>query len=96
MNTGVSNVWSGFSDISLIDAPIAWLLNKKNNFLIFFERCKRPEMNNIKVYSHLFYANHLGEPYQLKNTRLHSLECARETWNELIAGGWTVVKKKFQ
>ena len=46
--------------------------------------------------THLFYANELGEPAQIKNSRLHSIECACETWNELISGGWQIVTNKFQ
>ena len=49
-----------------------------------------------RVYTHLFYANELGEPAQIKNSRLHSIECACETWNELISGGWQNVTNKFQ
>ena len=52
-------------------------------------------INNVKVYTHLFYANELGEPAQLKNSRLHSIECAYETWDELVSGGWQIVTSKF-
>ena len=38
----------------------------------------------------------MGEPGRLKNTRLHDLDSAIETWNELIAGGWTEVTIQFQ
>ena len=38
----------------------------------------------------------MGEPGRLKNTRVHDLESAIETWNELIAGGWTEVTNQFQ
>jgi len=44
----------------------------------------------------IFNSNHLGEPRKLKNTRLHDLDSAFETWNELIAGGWTEVTNQFQ
>ena len=64
--------------------------------LIFFERSLRSEKNSIKVYTHLFHANEQGEPGRLKNLRKQSLQCASETWNELIEGGWTVVTNKFQ
>jgi len=57
---------------------------KSNNYfdrlLILFESYKKSLSNNVKVYTHLFYANELGEPAQLKNSRLHSIECACETW----------------
>ena len=96
MITGAANVWIDFPSYSYINAPNGWLFNKKSKLLILFERCKKSEIESNKVYTHLFYANELGEPSRLKNTRLHSLECALETWNELIAGGWTVVTNNFQ
>ena len=52
--------------------------------------------NNLKVYTHFFYANQLGEPVQLKNLSFHYIGCACETWNELILGGWQIVTNKFQ
>ncbi len=96
MTLGSAKVWSKFSYYSGFDSPNSWLLNPQSSFLILFENCKKSARNNIKVYTHLFYANHLGEPAKLKNRRLHDLDCALETWNELIAGGWTEVTKQIQ
>ena len=96
MTLGGANVWSNFSYGSHVDTPNGWLLNSQSSFLILFEKCKKSPLNNIKVYTHLFYANELGEPGRLKNTRLHHLNSAIETWNELIAGGWTEVTNQFQ
>ena len=96
MTPGVANVRSNFHRSCLIDTPTGWLFNQKSGLLIFFESCKKSLSNNLKVYTHLFYANELGEPAQLKNSRLHSIECACETWNELISGGWQIVTNKFQ
>ena len=96
MTSGVANVRTNFYRCSLIDPPIGWLFNQKNGLLIYFERYKKSVSNNPKVYTHLFYANELGEPSQHKNSRLHSIDCARETWNELISGGWQIVTNKFQ
>ena len=96
MTLGGANVWSSFSYGSRVDTPNGWILNPQSSFLILFEKCRKSERNNIKVYTHLFYANHLGEPAGLKNTRLHDLDTAFETWNELIAGGWTEVTNQFQ
>ena len=96
MTLGGANVWSNFSYGSLIDTPKGWILNSQCTYLILFERCKKSARKNIKVYTHLFYANSLGEPGRLKNTRLHELEAAIDTWNELIAGGWTEVTNQFQ
>ncbi len=96
MTSGVANVRTNFYLGSLIDPPTGWLFNQESGLLIFFESYKKVVSNNLKVYTHLFYANELGEPTQLKNSRLHSIECAGETWNELISGGWEIVTSKFQ
>ena len=96
MTLGGANVWSNFSYSSPIDAPNGWILNPQSSYLILFERCKKSAQKKVKVYTHLFYANELGEPGRLKNTRLHDLDAAIETWNELMAGGWTEVTSKFQ
>ena len=96
MTSGVANVRTNLYFDRLIDPPSGWLFNPKKDLLIFFESYKKSESNNLKVYTHLFYANKLGEPAQLKNSRLHSIECACETWNELISGGWQIVTNKFQ
>jgi len=73
MTSGVANVRTYFYRGSLIDPPTGWLLNKKSGLLIFFESYKKSLSNNLKVYTHLFYANELGEPAQIKNSRLHSM-----------------------
>ena len=96
MKSGVANVRTNFSRGCLVDTPSGWLFNQKSGLLILFEKHKRSVSNSLKVYTHLFYANELGEPAQLKNSRLHSIECACETWNELILGGWQIVTNKFQ
>ncbi len=96
MTLGGANVWSNFSYGSIVNTPNGWLLQPQGQYLILFERCKKSARKNIKVYTHLFYANELGEPGRLKNTRLHDLDSAFETWNELTAGGWTEVTNQFQ
>jgi len=96
MTSGVAYVRTNFYRDSLIDSPTGWLFSQKSGLLIFFESYKKSVSNNLKVYTHLFYTNELGEPAQLKNSRLHSIECSCETWNELISGGWQIVTNKFQ
>jgi len=96
MTLGGANVWTNFSYGSLIGAPNGWILNPQGSYLILFERCKKTARKNIKVYTHLYHSNELGEPDRLKNTRLHDLNSAIETWNELINGGWTEVTNQFQ
>ena len=95
MTSGVANVRINFYCDSLIDPPTCWLFNKKSGLLILFESYKKSLSNNLKVYTHLFYANELGEPARLKNSRIHSFECAFETWDELVSGGWQIVTSKF-
>ena len=95
MTSGVANVRTNFYSGSFINTPTGWLFSKKNGLLILFESYKKSLSNNVKVYTHLFYANELGEPTQLKNSRLHSIECACETWDELVSGGWQIVTSKF-
>ena len=96
MTLGGANVWSNFSYDIRINTPNGWLLNPKGSFLILFEKFNKSGRKKIKVYTHLFYANHLGEPGGLKSTRLHDLDDSFETWNELIARGWTEVTNQFQ
>ena len=96
MASGVANVRINFYRGSLIDPPTGWLFNQKSGLLIFFESCKKSLSNNLKVYTHLFYSNELGEPAQFKNSRLHSIECACETWDELVSRGWQIVTNNFQ
>ena len=96
MILGVSNVRSNFSGLSLLGSPNGWLLNPKSSLIIFFEKPQNFEKNKNIFYTHLVYANDLGEPSKLKNIREHSIGCATETWNELISAGWTVVTHKFQ
>ena len=95
MTSGVANVRTNFYNGSLIDPPTGWLFNQKSGLLIFFESYKKSASNNLKVYTHLFYANELGEPAQLKNSRILSIECARETWDELVSERWQIVTSKF-
>ena len=45
--------------------------------------------NNIKIYTHTFYTNHLGEPAGFKSTsKIRTVE-VRKKWNELQELGWT-------
>ena len=65
MTSGGANVRTNFYSGSLIDTPTGWLFNKKSGLLILFESYKKSISNNLKVYTHLFYAIELGEPTQL-------------------------------
>ena len=90
-----AKVWSIFSYGSSIDSPNGCLLNAEGSRLVFFERCKKSPKNNIKIFTHLFYTNHLGEPAGLKSTNIMRLEEAWDQWNMLQEHGWTEVSHNF-
>ena len=68
---------------SRTDSPNGCLLNAEGSRLIFFERRKKSPKNNIKIFTHLFYTNHLGEPAGLKTSSQLRLDEAWEKWHEL-------------
>ncbi len=80
---------------SRIDTPKSCLLNPEGRRLIFFERCKKSPQNSIKIFTHTFYTNHLGEPAGLKSTSKIRVEEAWEEWNDLQKLGWTEVSHNF-
>ena len=95
MTLGGANVWSNFSYGSRIDTPNGCLLNAEGSRLIFFERCKKSPKNNIRIFTHLFYTNHLGEPAGLKSSSQLNLNEAWGRWHELQEQGWTEVSHSF-
>ena len=95
MVLGEAKAWSNFSYGSSINTPNGCLLNAEGSRLIFFERCKKSPKSNIKIFTHLFYTNQLGEPAGLKSTNKICLEAAWEQWNELQEHGWKEVSHNF-
>ena len=95
MTLGGANVWSNFSYGSSIDTPNGCLLNAEGSRLIFFEKCTKSPKNNINIFTHLFYTNHLGEPAGLQSTSKIRLDEAWEQWNQLQEHGWTEVSHNF-
>ena len=95
MASGGAYVWSKFSYGSRTDTPNGCLLNPEGSRLIFIERCKKSPQNNIKIYIHTFYTNHLREPAGFKSTSKIRLEEAWEEWNDLQELGWTEVSHHF-
>ena len=90
-----ANVWSNFSYGSRIDTPSGCLLNAEGSRLIFYERCKKSPNYNIKIFTHTFYTNHLGEPAGYKYTKKIGAEEAWKEWNDLQELGWTEVSHNF-
>ena len=69
--------------------PNGCLLNPEGSRIIFFEECKKSSKTNLKIYIHLFYTNHLGEPGGYKSSETLNIYSAWEKWNELHQKGWT-------
>ena len=95
MTLGGANVWSNFTFGSIIDFPKGCLLNPEGSRLIFFELFKKSPRNNIKIFTHIFYANHLGEPAGIKESSKMNLEDAWNKWHKLQLEGWTEVSHNF-
>ena len=95
MSLEEANAWTNFSYGTSIDAPTGCLLNAEGSKLIFFERSTKSPKNNIKILTHLFYTNHIGEPAGLKSTNEIRLDEAWEQWNEMQECGWTEVSQKY-
>ena len=71
--------------------PSGCLLNPEGSRMIFFEECKNIPKPNLKIHTHLFYANHLGEPAGYKSSEKLNIDAAWEKWHELHQKGWTEV-----
>jgi len=71
--------------------PNGCLLNPEGSRMIFFEECKNSSKPYLKIYTHLFYANHLGEPGGYKSSEKLNIYAAWEKWHELHQKGWTEV-----
>ena len=95
MTLRADNVWSNFTYGTSIETPNGCLLNAEGSRLIFFERCNKSPQNSIKVFTHIFYTNHLGEPAGFKSTSKIRVEEAWEEWNDLQELGWTEVSHNF-
>ena len=59
--------------------------------MTFFEECGNSPKLNLKIHTHFFYANHLGEPGGYKYSEKLSINTAWEKWHELHLKGWTEV-----
>ena len=75
--------------------PNGCLLNPEGSRLIFFEESKNSPKNNLKIYTHIFYTNHLGEPAGFKSSQRLSIDEAWEKWHQLFQKGWTEVSHEY-
>ena len=90
-----SDSYCNFSFGSITNNPNGCLLNPEGSRLIFFEACKKSTRNNFKIFTHLFYTNHLGEPAGFKSSSQLSVNAAWDKWYELHSKGWTEVSHNY-
>ena len=58
--------------------PNGCLLNPEGSKIIFFEECKKYSKTNLKIHTHIFYTNHLGEPAGYKISERLNIDSAWE------------------
>ena len=75
--------------------PNGCLLNPEVSRMIFFEECKNSDKTNLKIHTHLFYTNHLGEPGGYKSSEKLNIGSAWKKRNELHQKGWTEVAHNY-
>ena len=75
--------------------PNGCLLNPEGSKIIFFEECKKYSKTNLKIHTHIFYTNHLGEPAGYKISERLNIDSAWEKWHQLHQKGWTEVHYEY-
>jgi len=78
--------------------PNGCLLNPEGSRIIFFEECKNCKNSNntnLKIHTHLFYTNHLGEPAGYKSSEKLNADSAWEKWHQLHQKGWTEISYDY-
>ena len=75
--------------------PNGCLLNPEGSKMIFFEECIKYPKTSLKIHTHLFYTNHLGEPAGYKTSERLSIDTAWEKWHQLHQKGWTEVSYEY-
>ncbi len=59
--------------------------------MISLEKYKNSPISNLKIHTHLFYANHLGETVGDKSSKKLNVDSAWKKWRELHQKGWTEI-----
>ena len=89
MTLGGANVWTNFSYGYRNESPSGWLLSPDRSRLILFARNKKSSNNNLRVYTHTYFANDFGEPVGIKSSSQLPLDDAWDKWHDLQLEGWT-------
>ena len=95
MNLGGRRIKSNYSFGCSANTPNGCMLNPEGSRLIFFEECKKSPKNNLKIHTHIFYTNHLGEPAGFKSSESLSIDAAWGEWHQLHKKGWTEVSHDY-
>ena len=64
-----------------IRKPNGCLLNPEGSRIVFFEECKKSTKTNLKIHTHLFYTNHVGEPKGYQTSERFSSDSAWKKWH---------------
>ena len=75
--------------------PNGCLLNPEGSRMIFFEEYKNSSKINLKIHTHIFYTNHLGEPAGYISSEKLKIDLAWEKWHQLHQKGWTEVSHDY-
>ena len=75
--------------------PSGCLLNPEGSRMIFFEECKKSSKTHLKIYTHHFFTNHLGEPAGYQTSERLNVYSAWEKWHQLHQKGWTEVSYEY-
>ena len=69
-----------------------WLVSPTRDRALLFIRDPKSQKTFPDVMTQLWYCTIKGIPIRLKNTRRMDLECAIETWTELITHHWELIE----
>ena len=75
--------------------PNGCLINPEGSRIILFEECKNSSKTNLKIYIHLFFTNHLGEPAGYQTSERLNIDSAWEKWDQLHQKGWTEAPHEY-
>ena len=76
MDPKQGTAWPNYSFGCGANAPNGCLLNPEGSRLIFFEEIKHSHRNNLKIYTHAFYTNYIGEPAGFKSSEKLNIDSA--------------------
>ena len=68
--------WPNYSFGCGANAPNGCILNPEGSRLIFFEEVKHSNRNNLKIYTHVFFTNYIGEPAGFKSSEKLKVDSA--------------------